>query len=226
MPLPENLTPLAEIIFALALNKRHDYEGSAKILGDVLASGGLPEAATSKAALHRLYGLDLYLSGNYGEAVAQDTQALRLDTNDVVAQNNLGIAYDAEGQHEAAIAEFKRALKLKPDDAVAHNNLGIPLYAVGQHEAAIAEYQAAIQLTPDYAEAHYNLGNVLEAVGQHNAAIAEFKEALTLRPDYAARRTSTSAMPSMTRASTTPPSPSIRQVSGSNSTTPCRTRNS
>jgi len=185
LPLPEDLAQLAETALALTLNERHSYKEAAKVLGDVLKSGHLPEAAASHAALERLRGDDLNLSGSNIAAIAQYKEALRLRPDNAAARNSLGSALDAKGQHDAAIAEFKEAIRLKPDNAAAHYNLGFALNADGQRDAAIAEYKEALRPEPDFAAAQNNLGSALDDKGQQDAAIAEYKEAFRLNPDYA-----------------------------------------
>ena len=127
LPLPADLAQLAETAFALTLSERDSYKEAAQVLGDVLKSGHLPEAATSRWALDHLRGDDLLLSGSNTEAISQYNEALRLKPDLAEAYNNLGLALDDKGQHGAAIAEFKEALWLKPDFAVTHGNLGYAL---------------------------------------------------------------------------------------------------
>jgi Flp pilus assembly protein TadD len=188
LPLPEDLAQLAETALALALSERHSYKEAARVLGDVLRSGHLPEAATSRWALHRLRGDALLVSGINTEAVTEYQEALRLKPDFAEAHSNLGAALYAEGLNDAAIAEVKQALRLKPDFAEAHNGLGLILNAVGYHDAAIAEVKQALRLKPDFAEAHNNLGAALYVEGRQDAAIAEYREALRLKPDFAAAR--------------------------------------
>ncbi len=92
LPLPADLAQLAETAFALTLSERHSYKEAAQVLGDVLKSGHLPEAATSRWALDHLRGDDLLLSGSNTEAIAQYKEALRLNPDFAVTHGNLGYA--------------------------------------------------------------------------------------------------------------------------------------
>jgi tetratricopeptide (TPR) repeat protein len=120
LPLPEDVTLLAETTLALALGQRHAYKEAAQILGDVLQSEHLPDAVPSGWVLNFLRGGDLAESGQYDAAIAEIREAIRLKPDFAEAHNNLGYALYATGQHDAAIAEFSEAIRLNPDLAKAH----------------------------------------------------------------------------------------------------------
>jgi tetratricopeptide (TPR) repeat protein len=65
-------------------------------------------------------------------AVAEFREALRIDTNDVEAHFNLGIALSAQGKTDLAIAEYRDALRIKPDFAEALCGLGLLLRNQGR----------------------------------------------------------------------------------------------
>jgi tetratricopeptide (TPR) repeat protein len=185
LPLPQDITQVAEVALALALSKRHSHKEAAQILADILKSKRLPEAAGSRWALELFCGNELIHFASF-TAAAEYKKAIRLKPDFADAHNNLGVALAQQGQYGAAAVEYKKAIRLKPDYAgVAHNNLGVLLALQGQYDDAAAEYKKAIRLKPDYAEAHYNLGLALLTQGQYNAAAAEYKKAIRLKPDFA-----------------------------------------
>jgi len=124
LSLPKDLALLAETSLALAFGERQSYARAAQILGDVLKSSKLPDAAPSRWALNHLRGNNLLFSGNSTEAIAEYRQAIHLNPDFAGAHNDLGVALVAEGHHDEAIAEFKEAIRLQPDNAEAYNNLG------------------------------------------------------------------------------------------------------
>jgi tetratricopeptide (TPR) repeat protein len=119
------------------------------------------------------------------EAILKYKAALRLDPNDAIAHNNLGLALYAQGKLEEAIACCRQALRLNPNDAVPHSNLGLALYAQGKLEEAIACYRQALRLNPNDADVHNVLGNALYAQGKLEEAIACYRQALRLNPNDA-----------------------------------------
>ena len=52
--------------------------------------------------------------GKFGLAIADYTQAIHLDLNDVEAFYNRGLAYQKKGEAEKAEADFKKAQELDP----------------------------------------------------------------------------------------------------------------
>jgi tetratricopeptide (TPR) repeat protein len=157
LSLPSDLALLAETSLALAFDERQSYAKAAQILGDVLKSPKLPEAAPSRWELKLISADDLYYSGRTIEAIAEYREAIGLKPDFAEAHINLGFALEHTGQIDAAIAEYREAIRAKPDFALAHYNLGVTLGYKRQYDAAIVEYRETIRLTPDFAAAHTNL---------------------------------------------------------------------
>ena len=57
-------------------------------------------------------------------AIADFSEAIRLNPKDAVAYNNRGVAYYAKSDLDRAIADFNEAIRLDPKDAIAYNNRG------------------------------------------------------------------------------------------------------
>jgi Tfp pilus assembly protein PilF len=58
-----------------------------------------------------------------------------------VAENNIGLALQANGQIDMAVDHYRKALSLRSDDAQIYNNLGTALRAQGRPHDAVATYQ-------------------------------------------------------------------------------------
>ena len=54
------------------------------------------------------------VSGDYGRAIADLDEAIRLGAKDATAYNNRGKAYKAKNDLDYAIADFDQALKVNP----------------------------------------------------------------------------------------------------------------
>lgn len=61
--------------------------------------------------------------GRYAEAEAIWRQILETNPDNAIAYNNLGVAYQKQGNLEAAITAYKKAIALDPDYTRAQNNL-------------------------------------------------------------------------------------------------------
>ena len=62
-------------------------------------------------------------TGNYAQAVEILTNALLVDPEHALTQNNLGVAFESLKQFDAAIACYNRAIHLLPDYAEAYSTV-------------------------------------------------------------------------------------------------------
>jgi Flp pilus assembly protein TadD len=129
-------------------------------------------------------GFALVAQGRFDEAMAQYSEALRLDPDSPETHNNLGNALASLGRINEALAQYSEALRLKPDYLEAHVDLGITLALQGRIDEAMAQYSEALRIKPDDPEAHLNLGLALAGQGKIGEAIAQYSEALRIKPDY------------------------------------------
>ena len=133
-------------------------------------------------AAHTYLGNALSSAGNVDSAIAEYTEALRLNPDFPEAHNNLGPALASRGRTDAAIAHFTTALRLRPNYADAHNNLGVALASQGRLEEAAAQYREVLRIDPEHAHAHGNLGLVLYALGRTTEAQRQLSLALKRNP--------------------------------------------
>jgi tetratricopeptide (TPR) repeat protein len=64
-----------------------------------------------------------WYKGDYDRAIADSTQALRLDPNFANAYSNRGNAYLRKRDYDRAIADYEAALRINPNDAGVKGNL-------------------------------------------------------------------------------------------------------
>ena len=114
--------------------------------------------------------------------------ALAVTTDNYVAYNGLGRAYDMEGKTDLAILQFNEALRIVPHDPEFLCNLGNALDTRGETAEAIGAYREALRGNPRLAVGHYNLGISLAKIGRLDEAIAEYNEELKLDPEDAQTR--------------------------------------
>jgi tetratricopeptide (TPR) repeat protein len=136
-------------------------------------------------ANHEL-ALELWKSGQPGEALRYFTAALALRPDNPGIYLNRGNAFLDVAEVDAAIADYRQAVALAPEYLMAHTNLGDALYGKRRLDEAIAEYREALRLNNTCARASEGLGNALLAKGGPDEAIAACREALRLKPDQPA----------------------------------------
>jgi lipoprotein NlpI len=124
-----------------------------------------------------------YTKGDNDNAIADYSQAIKLNSKDAGAFNNRGRAYLAKGQNDRAIADYSQAIQLNPKDATAFNNRGNAYYANGDHERAIADYNQVIQIDPKNARSYLNRGLANLYLGASAKAQADLNQASALDPN-------------------------------------------
>ena len=124
---------------------------------------------------------DAYLKKKrYDLAIADYSQAIKLDPKYIDAYLYRGLAYNAKGQYDLAIADYSKVIKSDPKNMVAYARRGDAYYNKKQYDQAIADYNQAIKLDPKYIDAYYKRGGVYKNQGSKNKAIDDFKKVLEL----------------------------------------------
>jgi tetratricopeptide (TPR) repeat protein len=133
------------------------YELSPEMQGDlymarreyVSAIGAYQHAELQKSltwtkigvAYHHLFAMD--------EAMKAYQMALRLDSHNADALNNIGAVYHAKRDYRAAAKYYKKALKYKPRSAAVYCNLGTTYFADHKYKDAEKAYGHAFALDPN-----------------------------------------------------------------------------
>ena len=92
---------------------------------------------------------DLVQSGRIGEAIAQYSEVLVENPQNLRAHNNLGILFDELGQHDTAVEHFEAALEVEPENVEVLTNLASALAKLAHFEAADTSIRQALRLSPD-----------------------------------------------------------------------------
>ncbi len=123
-------------------------------------------------------------AGYWHDGISLFTHALAVTSNNYLAHNGLGVAYDDAGDPKSAIQEYRKALAIAPDFALSHYSLGRALVEEAKIDEAIAEFRQAASLAPDYARTYANLAYALARTGKMDEAIQAFREAIRLDPHF------------------------------------------
>ena len=114
------------------------------------------------------------------------SHALNVTTENGVAEDNLGIAYEKEMDEPfMALPHYEAAVRFMPDLPTAHYNLGTALQSQKRLDEAAREYRLTLTYTSNLAEAaraHNNLGVIFMQTNQPAAALSEFSAALRCDP--------------------------------------------
>ena len=94
--------------------------------------------------------------GDYEEAIAYFSQAIRLTPTDVEAWHNRGFAKYRLHRYQEAIADYDEALLLDSQFANAYIGRGRAENKLKRHADSLADYNEAIRLDPEFAHAWNN----------------------------------------------------------------------
>jgi Tfp pilus assembly protein PilF len=129
---------------------------------------------TAKEYLIR--GDRLSAAKDYGHAILDYDQAIRLNPEYAEAYNNRGYAYYWNDDATHAIADYSLAIELRPNYPYAYNNRGAAYMASGHPDQAISDFDDALQLQPDFPQAYINRGNAYLRLGRFDLAFADFRQ--------------------------------------------------
>jgi len=124
------------------------------------------------------------LSGDLSAAIAACNNALRFNTHDASAYNQLGRVLFNSGHPPQSQSAFEKAIAIKPDFAEAWHNLGHVLRAQNKLDEAEKAYARSVELAPYYRSGWLNLGLVKFARGKTTEGLANFHKLLELDPRH------------------------------------------
>jgi hypothetical protein len=95
--------------------------------------------------------------------------ALRLDSDNFDALNDLGVLAHRRGRRTAARLAHERSLGARPDSPIAHVNLANILIEDGAFDSARVHYLLALRVDPAFAPAHRGLARIYDLDGDARA---------------------------------------------------------
>ena len=148
----------------------------------VIQSG--QETGRDLAAAFTIRGRAYRAKSDYDRAIADYTEAIRIEPNDVLAFYSRGIAYFNKKDYDRAIADYTASLRLAPGDVIALQNRGHAYQAKHEYDRAIADYSEAIRIEPKFAWAFNDRCYARAIAGRElPQALADCNEALRLVPN-------------------------------------------
>ncbi|MFZ4729019.1 MAG: DUF1778 domain-containing protein [Pseudanabaena sp.] len=123
---------------------------------------------------------------NYG-AIADLTEAIRINTQYGDAYLLRGATKDSLGDNYGAIADYTEAIRFKSDffslDKI-YRLRGLTKANLEDKYGAISDYNEAIRINPKYSDAYFERGNAKGILGDLYGAISDFTEAIRFNPQY------------------------------------------
>jgi membrane protease YdiL (CAAX protease family)/Flp pilus assembly protein TadD len=116
--------------------------------------------------------------GEFDDAIADYTEAIRLAPKDAVAYANRGLALLKKGQHAEALPDLNRAIDLDPRMANAYLSRGVVWHQLGRHDEALADYDRTLRLNPGEVLAYSNRALIRLDRRDFDGALADLDEVL------------------------------------------------
>ncbi len=140
------------------------------------------EATTSeeRASIYIARGLAYQNGGDRGKAIADFTEAIRLNPKDSRPYVSRGWAYTSNDEWGKAILDYDEAIRLDSNDAGAYGKRGLAQLGKGELDKAIADFSEVIRLNPGSFIAYYSRGAAYKQKGDDVKADADFAEAKRL----------------------------------------------
>lgn len=133
---------------------------------------------------------DLYLAGDYKNAIKLYKKAIKMKPDFVKPYNKLGLSYIALNQVDHAIFYYKKAIHIDANCAEAYYNLGVASEIKYKHDTKKAEeaYEKVIKLNNDnysFVRASLNLARIYRKQKKFDDAILLLREAVKKEPNFA-----------------------------------------
>jgi tetratricopeptide (TPR) repeat protein len=90
---------------------------------------------------------------DYDNAVAEFTEATRLDSGLAAGYYFRGLAYHDKKDYDSAVADFFEVIRLEPGSEGGYIGRSNAYYEKGDYAAAVADFNSALEICPDNADA-------------------------------------------------------------------------
>ena len=158
------------------------------------ATAGLTSAIAQKpkyaAALYGIRARVWVTKGDPDRALADATEAIRLDPDDVGRYGTRASIFHEKGEFDRALADYNEAIRRKPDDANGYLHRGGYLAERGMFEEAKADFAEAIRRAPDSGGPWGYRALMWRDLGEYDQALADYEEAIKRFPKNGVIRSS------------------------------------
>jgi tetratricopeptide (TPR) repeat protein len=155
-----------------------------KDAGDKGAQARPFQADSRTAAELVARGNDHVASREYDDAIADFTEAVKLDPNCAPAYLGRGRAWARKHYRDRELADYSEAIRIDPNNASYRAARGDSWSAQGRHSHAMDDYNEALRLDPNNPSRWVSRGNEWRRHLKLDDAIADYSRATQLDPRY------------------------------------------
>jgi tetratricopeptide (TPR) repeat protein len=156
--------------------------------GDAANKVSAATELNTKAALTFVNSGNAYRNrDDYDRAIADYTEAIRLDPSLASAYVSRGILRYSRKSYDDAIADYTEAARIDPNHAYIYRfDRGMAYRDKKDYDRAIIDFNEAIRLDPKYIAAYFGRGSAYRGKKEYDPAIADYTEAIRLDPNVGA----------------------------------------
>ena len=92
---------------------------------------------------------DLFIEGEFDEALEIYKDMLKNDPNDLSALQNIAISYKHMGNYDKAFEIYDGIFSINPNHSASLNNCGNLYMQIGNYQKAIEHYEKALEVDPN-----------------------------------------------------------------------------
>lgn len=131
-------------------------------------------------------GLKHFENQEYHLAIKSFLASLRMQPDNIEADNTIGRSFGEIEEYSAAIAAFNRAIALDKNFAHAYYNRGYIYQQLGSHNLALADFERTLELTNNqHVSALFNRSLIYVLRAEYQLALADQTQATELEPKEA-----------------------------------------
>jgi tetratricopeptide (TPR) repeat protein len=135
------------------------------------------------ALLYTSRGTARYRNDDVDGAMADFSQAIKIDPDAANAYSDRGSLYRQQGDPDRALADVEQAIKLNPNMSPAYFMRGLLRSDKRDYDQAIQDFDRAIQGSPEFLGAYIARGDAYRRKGDRAHATADYNKALSLNPN-------------------------------------------
>jgi tetratricopeptide (TPR) repeat protein len=119
---------------------------------------------------------------NYGQAMEEFAEAIKIDPTYAFAFCSRAHAYKTMHDYNSAIRDYTAAIQLDPSDSTLYSSRAYLRDLQKDYRGAILDYNEAIGFDPTKAELYWTRGTVWQSLDDFGSAIKDFTEAIRFKP--------------------------------------------
>ena len=135
------------------------------------------------ASVYGPRGHAYYRKRDYDRAIADYSEQIKLNPDDVGAYLNRGDALRSKGELASAGEDYGQAIRLAPDNPGGFGGRGQIRLFTHDFSGAVADFDTAIRINPNDVNSHINRGAALSLLGENLRALQDFDKVIALEPN-------------------------------------------